>query len=251
VHVILTKDCGEIVTEPSEAHVKSPAVAAKRRLRLLPPARYRHPGDIIRLILAGLVFAGELAVIVASHATYAGSGTVAVTAVEPPAPAGLVLAGLVQFIFAAAAVAAVVFTLRYQRYRLLVSLAGGAVPASAALTGIVHLAGGMRPPALAAVASQWSWLTGASLVGPGLLAAAAAGTVAAAPWLNRPWRRSAWIVLWLAAAARLLTGADLTGVGMLAGPAISAVLLYRLATYWLPVAPGWLAWRTMLRREYV
>jgi len=38
---------------------------------------------------------------------------------------------------------------------------------------------------------------------------------------------------------------------MQAGPAVSAVLLYRLATYWLPVAPGWLCWRALLRREYV
>ena len=45
--------------------------------------------------------------------------------------------------------------------------------------------------------------------------------------------------------------AGLTGVGMQAGPAVSAVLLYRLATYWLPVAPGWLSWRALLRREYV
>jgi undecaprenyl-diphosphatase len=45
--------------------------------------------------------------------------------------------------------------------------------------------------------------------------------------------------------------AGLTGVGMQAGPAVSAVLLYRLATYWLPVAPGWLAWRALLRRDYV
>ena len=44
--------------------------------------------------------------------------------------------------------------------------------------------------------------------------------------------------------------AGLTGVGMAAGPAVSAVLLYRLATYWLPVAPGWLAWRVLQRREY-
>jgi uncharacterized membrane protein YbhN (UPF0104 family) len=43
----------------------------------------------------------------------------------------------------------------------------------------------------------------------------------------------------------------LTGVGMAAGPAFSAVLLYRLATYWLPVAPGWLSWRVLQRREYV
>jgi undecaprenyl-diphosphatase len=45
--------------------------------------------------------------------------------------------------------------------------------------------------------------------------------------------------------------AGLTGVGMAAGPAVSAVLLYRLATYWLPVVPGWLAWRALLRRDYV
>ena len=42
--------------------------------------------------------------------------------------------------------------------------------------------------------------------------------------------------------------AGLTGVGMQAGPAVSAVLLYRLATYWLPVLPGWLCWRSLQRR---
>ena len=45
--------------------------------------------------------------------------------------------------------------------------------------------------------------------------------------------------------------AGLTGIGMQAGPAVSAVLLYRLATYWLPVAPGWLSWRALLRQDYV
>jgi undecaprenyl-diphosphatase len=45
--------------------------------------------------------------------------------------------------------------------------------------------------------------------------------------------------------------AGLTGVGMQAGPAVSAVLLYRLATYWLPVLPGWLCWRFLQHREYV
>ena len=45
--------------------------------------------------------------------------------------------------------------------------------------------------------------------------------------------------------------AGLTGVGMQPGPAVSAVLLYRLATYWLPVLPGWLSWRSLQRREYV
>jgi uncharacterized membrane protein YbhN (UPF0104 family) len=33
--------------------------------------------------------------------------------------------------------------------------------------------------------------------------------------------------------------------------AVSAVLMFRLATFWLPVAPGWLCWRVLQRREYV
>ena len=45
--------------------------------------------------------------------------------------------------------------------------------------------------------------------------------------------------------------AGLTGVGMQPGPAVSAVLLYRLATYWLPVLPGWLSWRLLQHRGYV
>ena len=71
------------------------AETAKHQARLLPPARYRHPGDVIRLITAGLVLAGALAVTVTTHATYAGAGAAAVTALAPAALAGRVLAGLV------------------------------------------------------------------------------------------------------------------------------------------------------------
>ena len=194
------------MTNSPETHVEAPAVAAKRRARLLPSARYRHPGDVIRLIIAGLVLAGAAAVTVAAHATYAGASAAAVTAVTPSTVAGRVLAGLVQVLFATSAVAAVIVTLRYRRFRLLGSLAGVAILASAVLIGIVYLAGGPRPRALAAGAGSWWWLTGASLAGPALAAAAVAGTVAAAPWLSRPWRRTAWAGLWLAAGVRLITG---------------------------------------------
>ena len=194
------------MTKSTETHDIPSAAAVKQGGRLLPPARYRHPGDVIRLIIAGLVLAGALAVTAVTHGTYAGASATAVTAVAPSALAGRVLAGLVQALFAGAAVAAVVLTLRYHRYRLLAGLAGGAVLAGVVLTGIVYLAGGDRPRALAAGAGSWSWLTGASLAGPALLAAAVACTVAAAPWLTRPWRRTAWILLWLAAVVRLITG---------------------------------------------
>jgi undecaprenyl-diphosphatase len=186
--------------------VRPLAEAAKHGARFLRPARYRHPGDVIRLIIAGLVLAGALAVTVATHATYAGASAAAVTALAPAVLAGRVLAGLVQAVLVTAAAAALVVTLRYRRFRLLASLAGGAVLASAVVIGIIDLAGGQRPRDLATGASQWSWLTGASLAGPALLAAAVAVTVAAAPWLSRPWRRTAWTTLWLAAVARLITG---------------------------------------------
>jgi glycosyltransferase 2 family protein len=181
-------------------------MAVKPGGRFLPLARYRHPGDAIRLILAGLVLAGAAAVTVVTHATYAGASAAAVTAVAPSTVAGRVLAGLVQLLFVVGAVTAIAVTLRHRRFRLLASLAGVAIVAGAVVAGIVLLAGGMRPRALAAGAGQWPWLTGASLAGPALLAAAVAGVVAAAPWLSRPWRRTAWAALWLAAVARLLTG---------------------------------------------
>jgi hypothetical protein len=41
------------MAKPPQTRVESPTTAAAQHgNRLLPPARYRHPGDIIRLILA-------------------------------------------------------------------------------------------------------------------------------------------------------------------------------------------------------
>jgi glycosyltransferase 2 family protein len=194
------------MTKPPEIQLERSTAAATRGSRLLPPARYRHPGDVIRLVTAAFVLIGASAVTAATQGTYAGAGTVAVTAVAPVTLAGRVLAGLVQAVFIAAAGAAVVMTLRSGRYRLLAGLAGSAVLAGAVVIGTIYLAGGERPHAMTAGAGPWSWLTGASLAGPALLAAAVAGTVAAAPWLARPWRRAAWVALWLAAGVRLITG---------------------------------------------
>ena len=45
--------------------------------------------------------------------------------------------------------------------------------------------------------------------------------------------------------------AGLTGVGMRPAAAVSAVLTYRLATYWLPVLPGWVSWHFLQKRQYI
>jgi uncharacterized membrane protein YbhN (UPF0104 family)/membrane-associated phospholipid phosphatase/tRNA A-37 threonylcarbamoyl transferase component Bud32 len=43
--------------------------------------------------------------------------------------------------------------------------------------------------------------------------------------------------------------AGLTGVGIASGPAVAGVLAFRLATFWLPIIPGYLAFRSLTQRE--
>ena len=43
--------------------------------------------------------------------------------------------------------------------------------------------------------------------------------------------------------------AGLTGVGIASGPAVAGVLAFRLATFWLPIIPGYLAFRSLTARD--
>lgn len=43
--------------------------------------------------------------------------------------------------------------------------------------------------------------------------------------------------------------AGLTGVGIASAPAVAGVLAFRLATFWLPIIPGYLAFHSLTRRE--
>ena len=54
----------------------------------------------------------------------------------------------------------------------------------------------------------------------------------------------------LGAVEAALVGA-LSGYGMPVGSAVSAVLTFRLVTYWLPMLPGWFTFRYMQRREEI
>ncbi len=173
--------------------------------RLLPASRYRHPGDVIRLIVSVLVLAGTLAAVAVAHRWLLGPGAAAVTW-PGSGPAGRLLTGLLQVAFVVAAAGVVAAALRHRRFRLLGGLIAGAAAAGAMLAGILYLAGDQHPHGVTAVAGHGSLLASAAFPGPALLAAAAAVTVAAAPWLSRPWRRAAWITLGAAAAARLITG---------------------------------------------
>ena len=43
----------------------------------------------------------------------------------------------------------------------------------------------------------------------------------------------------------------LVAAGLANSVAVPAVFLFRLATFWLPILPGWLCFRWMQRREYI
>src|SRR5580704_873589 len=179
---------------PSAANEPSPGAPepiTKHTGRLLPSTRYRHPGDVIRLIGSGLVLTGMLVAVTIVPGSLTGPGA-AVTWLASDS-AGRLLTGLVQVAFVLAAAAAVAATLRHRRFRLLAGLVAGAVTAGAVLAGILWLAGDKHPHAVTAAAGHSSWLASAAFPGAALVAAAAAVTVAAAPWLSRPWRRTAWI----------------------------------------------------------
>jgi glycosyltransferase 2 family protein len=174
------------------------------RGRVLAPARYRHPGDVIRLIAAALVLVA--AAVTAALLPALLRPAAAVTGVGPATAAGRVLTGLVQVMIAAAALVLLAAALRYRRFRVLVTVAGGFAAAAALMAGITYLAGPGGSAGLPAGLRQGSWLAGAGFPDPAVLAGLAAVAVAAAPWLSRPWRRAAWATLLLIGAARLVTG---------------------------------------------
>jgi undecaprenyl-diphosphatase len=169
-------------------------------------SRYRHPGDVIRLICGIVLLGCSLAACAAASRWLLGP---AASVVDSLGPIRRVTTGLVQVACLAAAAVVVAATLRRRRFRLLAGLAAGAVAAAILAEGIFLLIGGQRPAALTAHLAHGSWLAGAAFPTPALFASAAAVVVAAAPWLSRPWRRAAWLTLLLAAVARLLAGTAL------------------------------------------
>ena len=163
--------------------MSSPPVAV-RAWPLVSASRYRHPGDVIRLI-CGLVLLGcSLAACAAASRWLLGP---AAPVVDSLGPIRRVTTGLVQVACLAAAAVVVAAALRRRRFRLLAGLAVGAVAAAAIATGIFSLFGGQHPDALTDNLARGSWLAGAGFPGPAVIASAAA--VVVAPPLAPAWRR--------------------------------------------------------------
>jgi len=144
----------------------------------VPSSRYRHPGDVIRLIVGGLLLIVTLAAVALAPRQLVGTDASAVTWLGV-GPAGRLLVGLVQVAFVVAAAGIVAAVLARRRFYLLVSLAAGAMVAGGALAGILNLVGDGHPHAVAVNLGHGSWLASAAFPGPAVLAGAVAVTVAA------------------------------------------------------------------------
>jgi glycosyltransferase 2 family protein len=213
-------------TDPPRTRLAAGESKARPRGRVLAPARYRHPGDVIRLIVAVLVLAA--AAVIAALLPALLRPAAAVTGVGSATAAGRVLTGLIQVMIAAAALVLLAVALRHRRFRVLVTVAAGFTVAAALMAAITYLAGPGGSTGLPAGLRQGSWLAGAGFPDPAVLAGVAAVVVAAAPWLSRPWRRASWVTLLLIGAARLITGGLLPMQLVLAlatGVAVGAGLL--------------------------
>ncbi len=169
--------------------------------RLLPSSRYRHPGDVIRLIAGGVLLACSL---VASR-WLLGPAAPFVPGPGSESARGL-LTGIVQVACVATAVLVAAAALRRRRFRLFLGLAVAAGLAAAATVAVLQLVGRGHPDALTTHLARGSWLASAAFPGPPLIASAVAVITTASPWLRRPWRRAAWLTLLVASTARVLTG---------------------------------------------
>src|SRR6516162_5072756 len=177
------------------------AVAAGR---LVAPSRYRHAGDVIRLISGSVLLICSLAAWATASRWLLGPA--APVGSVGSGPASRVLTGIVQVACAAAAALAVAATLRRRRFRLLAGLAAGAAAAAVVAAGLLSTLGDQHPAILTDNLARGSWLAGAAFPDPPLIACAVAVIVAASPWLSRPWRRVAWLTWLLVAVTRLVTG---------------------------------------------
>ena len=133
------------LTAAGEPSPGAPEPVTRHAARFLPSTRYRHPGDVIRLIGSGLILAVMLAVVAVAPGRLTGSGAAAVTWLGSDL-AGRLLTGLVQVAFVVAAAGAAAAALWHRRFRLLAGLAAGAA-AAGARAGRHLVSGRRRAPA--------------------------------------------------------------------------------------------------------
>jgi undecaprenyl-diphosphatase len=169
-------------------------------------SRYRHPGDVIRLIGSGGLLAAALAASAIGADRLLGSDAAIVSGAAPSTAAGRLLVSLVQLVVIVAIVAVMLAVLRRRRFRLFGSLVGGALLAALLLKALDLVVDRTGPPALSANLAHGGWLGDAGFPSPAVVAGGVAVAVTVTRWLTVAWKRTTWIALSLVAAARVVSG---------------------------------------------
>lgn len=169
-------------------------------------SRYRHAGDVIRLIGSSALLIVSVAVGALASENLLGSDAAVAQGVEPSTAAGRLLVGLVQSAALVAVLAMLIAAVSRRRFRLTGSLVGAAVIGGLLMKAIELVLDETGPADLVANLDRGGWLAKASFPSPSLLAGTAAVAVIVTRWLTVPWRRATWVALAFVATARLVSG---------------------------------------------
>jgi glycosyltransferase 2 family protein len=198
----------------------------------------RHPGDVLRVLVGGLVVAAGGMAARRGH-VFAFDANLFRLVNELPGALGRPLLAVMELGAAAAVpvVAAVALAARRPRLARDLALSGGLAWAMAKL--VKDLVGEARPVALLNGVVVRGLDTGLGYPS-GHVAVAAALATAAGPWLPRPARRVTWWAVWLVALGRMYAGAhlplDVAGGAALGWAVAAAVHLAMGAPGGLPSA---------------
>jgi glycosyltransferase 2 family protein len=167
----------------------------------------RHPGDVLRVLVGGLVVTAGGMAARHGHVFAFDANLFRLVNQLPNALGGLLLAVMQLGALAAVpAIAAVALAARRPRLARDLALSGGLAWVLARL--VKDLVGEARPVALLQGVVERAFATGLGYPSGHVTVAAALAT-AAGPWLPRPARRAAWWLVWLVALGRMYAGVHL------------------------------------------
>lgn len=177
---------------------------------------FRHPGDLVRLVLWAAATVWLVVSIEYARATTEGLSTdLAAVATRPAVGVRAVLAVLVEILAVAVPVVVVVLLVVRLRWRRLGLVAlSGALGAAA----FVALDRWLTLPApVPGALAERHWLGAERIPAPWFLAGLVSATVLGSPWLGRPWRRAAQAGLVAVGVSMAVTGPTGVPTLLLAG----------------------------------
>ena len=189
----------------------------------------RHPSDVARLVLSGVVLGLLLAISAWAPASVRGFSADLLRVVRRlPDPVEGVLLGLAQVAALAAPVLALAWLVGRRRLRLLGATAAGVVSAALATALLQGWLDRTVPSRAVQELTQRSWITGAAFPSGAYLAALTAAVVIMGSGSTREWRRVGLAAVVAGSVVRLITAVAVPlnlGVTLALGAAVGSLVL--------------------------